>query len=64
MIRHFCDGCSKEVKVYATVTVAPKWLRPASNSSFRYELCDECYTKLGDVILNIPDNTPVEDGEV
>lgn len=60
MIKHFCDGCRKEVKSYATLLLYPKWKRidVLGGSPLRYELCNECYDKLGDIILNIPDNSP------
>lgn len=58
MIKHFCDGCQKEIKSYATIIIAPKWFRaPKGDASFRYELCDQCYDKLGNIVLDIPENS-------
>ena len=62
MIKHLCDGCRKEVKVYAVLNLYPKWMRNRIEAHpFRYELCSECYDKLGNVILDIPSNTPTEE---
>ncbi len=65
MIRHFCDGCDKELRGhFATVVVAPKWFKDSLfTSSFRYELCDDCYARLRVVINGIPENTVKEDSQ-
>ena len=55
MIKHICDGCGKELRVYAVLNLYPKWVRDhVSVSPHRYELCDSCYDKLGNIILDIP----------
>jgi hypothetical protein len=56
LIRHFCDGCDREVKTYATISISPKWLKPVAWGNFKYVLCDDCYSRLG-MLIDVPENT-------